>query len=119
MAEEPSACGVGICSRAMARMRNQNSGPQTAKIPKQSATAARLDARSSEIAVPTSAMPSSISKPSTAQYFTRHIPTAAVASTAQKISAPLVLGSCPRTSQPARKRTRLATPISAATTRRP
>ena len=63
----PAAAAQGSWIRAIARIRNQNSGLAIAMIPRHSATAARLEATSRLSAENTIAMPSSASKPSTAQ----------------------------------------------------
>ena len=68
MAEEPSACGSGICSRAMARIRNQNSVRAAAITPTENTTACQLDATQQRTgAEMTDRAASSAWKPSTAQ----------------------------------------------------
>ncbi len=86
----------------MARMRNQNSGPDTAITASDSNAPRTFDASMSDSDADTSNTPSRTSKPITAQYFTRHIPAAATTNTAQTTNAPPAVGSSPRTSKPAR-----------------
>ena len=115
MAEEPSACGSGICSRAMARIRNQNRVPAAAITTTERTTASTFPATSSARLAVMTERPSSAWKPSTAQYFPRHMNTAATSMITPKMSPPAILW-LSTTSASTATRTMLPRPISAATT---